>query len=68
MALFNLQLNIPEDYKKIINKYLEILAIAMIYIICMDADSKPTLLDQTLYIALGIGFHCLIVQKIIKIV
>lgn len=67
MPLFELELNIPKEYKIIINKYLEVLAIAIIYIICMDTDPKATLLDKTLYISLGFTFYFLIVKKIIKI-
>lgn len=67
MSLFELKLNIPEEYKILINKYLEILAIAFIYIICVESDSKATLLDKTLYLTLGIAFYYLIVKKIVCI-
>lgn len=67
MPLFELELNIPKDYKAILNKYLEIIAIAIIYIFLMEADPKSTILDKTLYIVLGITFYYLIVKKIVKI-
>jgi hypothetical protein len=68
MPLFELQLNIPKEYKTIINKYIEILAIAIIYIVCADSDPKATLLDKTLYIILGYAFYFLIIKKVIKII
>ena len=67
MCLFELELNIPEEYKIIIQKYIEILAIAFIYIICVESDNKATLLDKTLYLALGVAFYYLIVKKILCI-
>ena len=68
MPLFDLEFKIPEEYKIILNKYIEILAIAVIYIICMDTDPKATLLDKTLYITLGFSFYYLIIQKIVRII
>ena len=68
MALFNLDFaKISEEYKIIINKYIEILSIALIYIILMDTDSRPSIVDQAMYIALGVSFYYLVVKKIVKI-
>ena len=67
MCLFELELNIPEEYKNIIKQYLQILAIAFIFIICSETDSKATLLDKTLYLCLGIAFYHLIVKKLVNI-
>lgn len=67
MPLFDLQLNIPTEYKTIINKYIEILAIAIIYIILIESDSKPSLLDKVIYLTLGITFYNLIIKKLVKI-
>ena len=67
MPLFNLELPICDEYKIIINKYIEILSIALIYIILMDSDGRPNLADQAIYIALGVSFYYLVVKKIIKI-
>ena len=39
MPLFNLVLNIPQEYKTIVNKYIEILSIAIIYIILTETES-----------------------------
>lgn len=67
MCLFELELNIPEEYKIILRKYIEILAIALIYITCVESDNKASLLDKTLYLVLGVAFYYLIVKKIICI-
>ena len=67
MCLFEFEFNIPEEYKILINKYLEIISIALIYIICVESDNKATLLDKTLYLFLGVAFYYLIVNKIICI-
>lgn len=67
MPLFDLKFNIPVEYKKIINKYIEILAIAIIYVIMIDSDPRASIIDKILYIMLGYAFYTMIVQKIIKI-
>lgn len=67
MPLFNLILNIPQEYKNIINKYIEILSIAIIYIILIDADSRSSIIDKIMYIMLGITFYHLIVKKVLKV-
>lgn len=67
MPLFNLNLKIPDEYKMILNKYIEIISIAIIFIILMDADKRPSLLDQALYLILGVSFYYLIIRKVIRI-
>lgn len=67
MALFDLELNIIQEYKNIINKYIEILSVAIIFIILIEFDTKPSLLDKVLYLTLGVTFYCLIVKKLVKI-
>ena len=67
MPLFNLLLNIPQEYKTIINKYIEILSIAIVYIILIESDTKSSILDKIIYIMLGFTFYNLIVKKVIKI-
>ena len=69
MPLFNLVLNIPQEYKTIVNKYIEILSIAIIYIILTETESgsKSSVLDQIIYISLGYTFHYLIVKKLVRV-
>ena len=68
MALFDLILNIPDEYKILINKYLEILAIAIVFVIMNDVDPRASLFDKALYIMVGEALYILVVKKIIKIV
>ena len=67
MPLFELLLNIPKEYKTIVNKYIEILSIAIIYILLVESDSRSSLLDRIIYITLGFTFHNLVVRKIIQV-
>ena len=67
MPIFNIQLKIPEEYKFMINKFIEILAIAVIFVILMDSDPRASLIDKSIYLILGVAFHTLVVNKIIKI-
>ena len=67
MPLFNLELNIPKEYKYIINKYIEILAIVIIYIILMDSDPRSSLIDRATYLMLWVTFHTLVVEKLVAI-
>lgn len=67
MPLFNLFFNIPQEYKTIINKYIEILSIAIVYIVLIESDPKSSILDQVMYVMLGFTFYNLIVKKIVKI-
>jgi len=67
MPLFDLFLNIPQDYKTIVNKYIEILSIAIIYILLLESDSNTSVLDRILYIMLGYTFYNLIVKKLVRI-
>lgn len=67
MPLFDLLLNIPQEYKTIINKYIEILSIAIIYIVLIESDPRASILDKIVYGMLGFTFYNLIVKKVIKI-
>lgn len=66
MALFDLNLNIDDTYKKIIEQYLMILC-AFIFMILLEPLNKFNAISLMFYIILGMLFYNLVLTQIISI-
>jgi len=66
MALFNLNLNIDAEYKKIIEQYLFILC-SLIFMIALEPVDKFNAVSFLFYNILGMVFYNLVLKQIVSI-
>ena len=66
MALFDLYLDIADEYKQIIEQYLFILS-SIIFFIMLEPTDKFNAISFLFYNILGMLFHNLVLKQIISI-